>query len=198
AQTLLKAIQSGAVKASVLNASQIQFLRKHKNKGVSETAASVLGVQTASPRQEVLATFKPALALRGDAARGRKIYLERCVSCHRAEDQGFALGPDLVAVKANGKEKLLDGVIDPNREVDPRYLAYLVETKAGESLVGVITSETAASIAVRQPFGKEDTVLRGDLRRMQSVGQSLMPEGLEAGLTPPQMADLIEFIETLK
>lgn len=198
AQALLEAIKAGAVQASALNASQIQFLRKHKSKPVSEMAASVLGAPTASPRQEVLATFKAALTLQGDAARGRKIYLERCVSCHRAENQGFALGPDFAAVKANGKEKLLDSIIDPNREVDPRYLAYVLETKAGESLMGVITSETAASIAVRQPFGKEDTVLRGDLRRMQSVGQSLMPEGLEAGLTPAQMADLLEFIETLK
>jgi len=31
-----------------------------------------------------------------------------------------------------------------------------------------------------------------------SEGRSLMPEGLEAGLTTQDMADLLTFIETLK
>lgn len=67
-----------------------------------------------------------------------------------------------------------------------------------KSLVGVIASESPTSIILGQPFGKEETVLRSKLKRMQNLGKSLMPEGLEAGLTPSQMADLLEFIETLK
>jgi len=31
---------------------------------------------------------------------------------------------------------------------------------------------------------------------LQSQGQSLVPEGLEAGLAPQDLADLIEYIET--
>ena len=107
------------------------------------------------------------------------------------------VGPDLVTVKTTGSEKLLDSIIDPSREVDPKYVAYLVETKSGESVFGVIANESATSISLRQPFGKEETLLRSNLKRMQSLNQSLMPEGLETGLTPAQMADLLEFIESL-
>ena len=62
----------------------------------------------------------PALNLTGDAASGRKTYLERCVSCHRSSGEGFALGPDFVTVKATGKEKLLTNIIDPNGEIVDR------------------------------------------------------------------------------
>jgi len=37
---------------------------------------------------------------------------------------------------------------------------------------------------------------RSNIRKMQSQGQSLMPEGVEVGWTPQDLADLIEYIET--
>jgi len=194
---LLAALQSGAVKRTDLNASQIQFLQTHANQKVHALAATVLAAPAARPRQEIVVTYGEALTIKGDAGRGRAIYLQRCIPCHRAEDHGSMVGPDLVTVKIAGREKLLDSIIDPSREVDPKYIAYLVETKSGESFVGVIANESPTSIVLREPFGKEETVLRSNLKRMQNLGQSLMPEGLEAGLTPPQMADLLQFIESL-
>ena len=46
--------------------------------------------------------------------------------------------------------------------------------------------------------GAEITLARADIRGSSSSGQSLMPEGLEAGLSVRDMADLLTFIETLK
>jgi hypothetical protein len=36
--------------------------------------------------------------------------------------------------------------------------------------------------------------LRANILQLRSQGKSLMPEGLEAGLGPQEMADLLEFI----
>jgi putative heme-binding domain-containing protein len=132
--------------------------------------------------------------LAGDKVNGQKIYLDRCASCHRLGQAGHALGPDLVTVKSAGKEKLLVNIIDPNREVAPNYLAYLVETQNGESLVGLVANETATSLTLRQAFGQESVLLRTNLKRLESQKLSLMPEGLEAGLSPQDMADLLECI----
>src|SRR6266699_2338228 len=138
----------------------------------------------------------PALDMKGDPAHGKKIYQERCVSCHRLGGEGFVLGPDLVTVKNTGKEKMLVNILDPNREVAPNYLAFEVETKDGESAVGVIASETTSSLTLRQAFGKETVILRSDMKSRRSLGQSLMPEGLEQGLTPQDVANLLEYIVT--
>jgi len=138
----------------------------------------------------------PALNVKGDAARGKKIYQERCISCHRLGGEGYALGPDLVTVKNTGKEKMLVNILDPNREVRPEFVSYVIETKDDESSIGLVASETATAVTLRQAYGKEDVILRANIRKMQSQGQSLMPEGLEAGLTPKDLADLLEYIET--
>jgi putative heme-binding domain-containing protein len=87
-------------------------------------------------------------------------------------------------------------ILDPNREVRPDYLSYVVETDDGESLVGLVANETSISVTVRQAYGKEDVIPRSRIRRMRSQAQSLMPEGLEAGLSAQGLADLLQFIET--
>jgi putative membrane-bound dehydrogenase-like protein len=195
ALALLKAVQAGTIQASDLTTSQIKFLQKHSNKEVRELALKALG-EPGKKRQQVIDAYQTALQLPGDAARGKEVYLKLCVSCHRLGGNGFALGPDLVTVKSTGKEKMLVNILDPNREVAPQYLAYDVETKDGESQVGVIANETTTSLTMRQAFGKETVIMRSDVKGRRSLGQSLMPEGLEQGLTPQDFANLLEYITT--
>jgi len=75
-------------------------------------------------------------------------------------------------------------------------MSYVVETSDGESLVGLVANETSTTITVRQAYGKEDILSRSQIRRIRSQAQSLMPEGLETGLAPQDLANLIEYIET--
>lgn len=195
---LLQAIQSGKVEAGDLDSVQEEFLRKHKDKQVAALAAKALSTEEKIPRAQVVAKFAPALALKGDAAKGKAIHAERCISCHRAEGQGHHLGPDFVTVKNNGREKLMTNILDPNREVAPQYLAYNIETRDGESYSGIIVGDTPATVTLRQAYGKEEVVPRSNIKKMTSSGLSLMPENLDANLTPQQLADLLDFIESVK
>ncbi|HKS36527.1 MAG TPA: HEAT repeat domain-containing protein, partial [Verrucomicrobiae bacterium] len=193
-RALLNAAEKGIVLPSDFTALQLQALRDHRDPEIRDAAARHLGASAAGRREEAVRTFLPALPMRGDAAKGKTIYLERCASCHRIGSEGHPLGPDLTTVKTAGKEKLLVGILDPNREVAPSFLNFTVETKSGDVLSGVIASETAGSVTLRGPNGVETVVLRSRIERLQSTGQSLMPEGLEAGLAPQDMADLLEYL----
>ena len=99
-------------------------------------------------------------------------------------------------MKNTGKEKILTNLIDPNAEVRPEFVAYVVDTKDDESLLGLVVNETATSVTLRQAYGKETVIPRANISKMASQGQSVMPEGLEAALTPQGMADLLEYIST--
>jgi len=195
-KAMLHAMQNGSIDPNALGTTQAKFLRTHPDGSVRQLAEQVLDAAPSGQRQTVIDAFLPALNLRPDAAGGKKIYEERCVSCHRLGGEGHALGPDLVTVKNTGKEKLLVNILDPNREVRPDFISYVVETKDGESLVGLVANETSTTVTVRQAYGKEDIVPRSQIRKMRSQGQSLMPEGLEVGLTPQDLANLLEYIET--
>jgi putative heme-binding domain-containing protein len=191
---LLNTLEQGTIRPSDLSSSQIKFLKNHRDAGIKMRAAKIFANVGTARRADVVQSFQPALTLTGNVAHGKAIYLERCSSCHRLEGAGFALGPDLVTVKNSGKEKLLANILDPNREVAPNYKAFEVETKDDESLIGLVANETATSITLRQAFGKENVILRSQIKKLQSQENSLMPEGLEAGLKPQDFADLIEYI----
>jgi putative membrane-bound dehydrogenase-like protein len=198
ALALLNAMRDGGpVAAGDLDASQKRFLLTHANNEVKQLAEQVLAASTQS-RDAVLEAFRPALSLTGDATRGHAVYQKLCISCHKLGDEGFALGPDLTTVRNAGREKLLMNILDPSREVQPNFLSYQIDTTDGDSVVGILASDTPAGITLRQAYGKETTIQRDKIKKMSSDGRSIMPDGLEAGLTPQDMADLLTFVETGK
>ena len=197
AMKLLDAIEAKEVSPTDIDAAQSNLLRRHSDATVRERAAKILPSPSAQ-RDKVVETFRPALDLTGDAERGHTVFVQRCISCHRAAGEGVLVAPDFTTVRNAGREKLLLNILDPSREVAPQYVAYLVETKDGQDVLGILAADTPASITVRQAYGKETVIQRANIKRMTSQGKSLMPDGLEAGMSPQDAADLIAFIESVK
>lgn len=193
-ETLWVAIANNTLRPSDLNAEQTAALQKHPDERVRQRAAALLGAAVPVARADVYKSFLPVLQLVGDPERGRLHFETRCAACHNFAGLGHAFGPDLAAARTGGKEKLLTGFIDPNREMLPQFAAYSVATKDGENVTGILKSETATTVTLGLPGGLERTVPRAALATMQSLGRSIMPEGLEAGLKAQDVADLIEFI----
>ena len=196
---LLGALEKGTVEKGAVSASAISVLRGQKDAGLRARAVKVFGAPPkVKSRSQVVAEYLPSLKLKGDAAKGRMIYTTRCAMCHKYGKEGFALGPDLVTIKTTGREKILTNFIDPNREVLPSYVAYNIATKDDESIVGLLGDETRTHVRIKLPLGQERLLPRTQVKGMRSLGQSIMPVGLEAGMTNQQMADLLEFITTVK
>jgi putative heme-binding domain-containing protein len=144
----------------------------------------------------VLDAYKEAATRIGDSRRGKTVFAKSCSVCHRLEDTGHAVGPDLQALSNKTPLYLLTEVLDPNRNVDTRYLAYVAVTRSGRSFTGLLASESATSITLRAQEGKEQVLLRSELDDFQSTGKSLMPEGLEKELSKQDVADLIAYLTT--
>jgi putative heme-binding domain-containing protein len=87
-------------------------------------------------------------------------------------------------------------ILDPNRAMDPRYTNYVLQTKRGQTLGGIIAGETGTSVTLLAGDGKPQTVLRAEIKALRSTGTSLMPENLEAGMTPQDLADLMAHVRT--
>ncbi len=177
------------------SAAQWERLSKSSDSRVREALSQAGGgLNPSGARGPVFEKFKGALLAAGDPARGKAIFLHRCSSCHRSGGEGGTTGPDLASVRANGKESVLRHLVDPNLAVAPQYVAYEIQSKNEEIITGVIASEGESSLIVRGADGKEIALPRGQIRALRSLGQSLMPEGLEEGLNTQEMADLLEFI----
>jgi putative heme-binding domain-containing protein len=104
------------------------------------------------------------------------------------------VGPDLGALTDRSFDALLIAVMDPNRAVEERYLAYTAVTKGGREFTGIIAAETPNSLTLRAAQGSEETLLRSELVSLTGTRRSLMPEGFEHSLDVPAMADLFAFV----
>ncbi len=94
-------------------------------------------------------------------------------------------------------ETLLIDLFDPSREVDPRYINYLVTNNAGRVFTGMIVAETASSLTLRRAEKAEDTILRSQIEEILATAKSLMPENLETQLSRQEVADLIAYLQAV-
>ena len=146
-------------------------------------------------RSKVVEHYRPALAKRGNAKLGRVTFEQRCAACHQLGGVGQNIGPDLKSVRANGAEKLLVSIIDPNREVAPQYVLHKVySAKNRETIVGTIKYMSESGIVMSLPDGSESQFIRSAADLVETTGLSLMPAGLETGLSNSQMADLLAWL----
>jgi putative membrane-bound dehydrogenase-like protein len=191
------AIEAGTFAITDLDQAQLRLLSKRREPAIQARYKAIASRVRASPRDEVIAAYRPALDLAGDVGRGRGHFTRVCSQCHKVGDLGHALGPSLAAFKSRGREAVMLNVLDPNREVNPLYVNYIAQLADGRSLTGMIADETATSVTLRRGENASDTVSRADLEELVSTGQSIMPEGLEKQLDHQAMADLLAFLDAL-
>jgi putative membrane-bound dehydrogenase-like protein len=191
---LLTAIEKGTIPAGQIDAARRQRLLATPDPGVRAWAEKLF-VGGANPdRQKVIDTYKPALQLAGDRARGKAVFAKTCSACHLLDGTGSAVGPDLAALANKSPLYLLSEILDPNRNLDSRYVEYQATLKDGRLVSGVLAAETATGITLRGQQGKEETILRADLEKLRGTAKSLMPEGLEKDVPPQDMADLLAYL----
>ncbi|MBP85610.1 MAG: dehydrogenase [Planctomycetaceae bacterium] len=194
AKELVATLQTGMIKASQLDAARRQRLMTHANAEIREIAVELLQGRGSPSREAVVEAYRPALANNTDAERGRVVFRKSCASCHRLEEHGHIVGPDLTALTNRSPEGMLTTILDPNREVDARYIAWTAIDQQGRSMTGIIAEETSSSVRLREANGKEHTIVRADLDELRSTERSIMPEGLERDLTPQDMADVLAYV----
>lgn len=188
-----EAIEPALAKLAARQSSQLPELRKMLDAS-QQPAATLPNLGPAPPRAEAVAKFQPALELPGNAAKGRATFTTRCAMCHRFGGEGNIVGPDLDAARASGREKVLGNILEPSREVTAGYAPGIVATKSGDAFSGVIANESPAGITLRLPGGVERFVRAADIAKVERPPRSLMPDGIEAGLSTQEMADLLEFL----
>jgi putative heme-binding domain-containing protein len=195
-EDLLGRLQAKEVVPASIDLAHRERLTRHPDKSVAERAAKVFNSAGDPSRAKVIEEYRSAIALPGDMARGKQVYLRSCIACHRYNQEGRDIGPNLATVTGHAPEKLLVNILDPNADIQPGYQLYTCVLVSGETLSGLLVSETANSLGIKQADGSIRTVTRREVDMLYNSSRSLMPEGLEKQLQPQDVADLIRFLRT--
>ncbi len=153
------------------------------------------------PKDDPLAVWRPVLH-GGDPQAGRRTFFENqqiaCFRCHKIQGEGGEVGPDLAGLVARqGREYVLDSILNPNKAIAPGFESVLVTMKSGSEYAGLVKSETPTSLVVNSPEDGLLTLLKADIAERRR-GLSAMPEGLTAILSPRELRDLIAFLATAR
>ncbi len=190
---LFDAIDGGDVSPRSLSALQRNRLLRSGNESVKSRASTTFAALNAG-RADALAKFQPATTMEGDVEKGATHYEKICASCHVFQGQGSTVGPELSDIRAKTAETILLHIIEPNREVTSGYETCEVETVDGDTYTGILADDNETGITLKQAFGNTATIARADIAAVRTAPLSLMPEGVEEGLTVQDMADLIAFL----
>lgn len=195
ARLLLEAIQQDRIRAPQVPPDVREKLTSLRDLG--EQFRTLLGTASAD-RQSVIDRYAQSLdgGRDPDMVVGGEVFQKSCAQCHQLGDVGNDVGPPLKQLSDKSPQQLLEIVLDPNREVDPKYMSYTVLLEDGRVLAGIIKDESAGQIVLKEAGGKQHSIARVEIEQLKSSGISLMPEGLEEQISAAQMADLIGYLKT--
>jgi len=157
--------------------------------------------QDAEGQRAKLFRFEPLLN-GGDAERGRTVFFGNkvaCATCHAIGQTGGRIGPDLTKVGTirSGRD-ILESILLPSSTFAQGYESYLITTGDGSALSGVLAEQSADAVVLRDASGAQWPLRRKEIREMRQQAVSIMPEGLETGLTEEELRDLLAFLQSLK
>ena len=194
AEALLTAIENNDILPGDFDPGRVALLQSHPSPKVRERAAAAFAGSTIARRAEVVARYNRCLELDGNIDRGRAVFQKSCAACHKLEGKGAEVGADLTAIRERGPAGALLNILDPNREILPKFLTYVVVNADGRVITGLITKETPNDLTIRQPDGTVVSLPRCDIEDMKSTALSYMPEGLESEIDHQAMADLLAYL----
>ena len=144
-----------------------------------------------------------ALTHEGDAKHGAQMFADEqklaCVKCHSIDGSAKKAGPDLAAVgDAFARRDIIASILTPSATISPGYGTVIVETKGGVEYQGILKRSTDTEIQLMGADGKLVTIAKNDIKQQGGTTTSLMPEGLQVGLSLQDFTDLMDYLVSLK
>jgi putative heme-binding domain-containing protein len=129
-----------------------------------------------------------------DPVNGARVFQQQCFVCHRVRGQGGNIGPNLDGVGVRGLHRLLEDILDPNRNVDPAFRQTVIETNDGRTIAGVNLRTEGELIILSDAEGKEQSVLKKAIKTQTASRLSLMPPAFEQILSGKDLDDVVAYL----
>src|SRR5262249_23196289 len=99
--------------------------------------------------------------------RGQAVYEKHCIACHKIADKGALIGPQLDGLGNRGLDRLLEDVLDPNRNVDVAFRTATLRLSDGRVVSGLIRREEGNQLILADNQGKEFSIAKSEIDEQQ-------------------------------
>jgi putative heme-binding domain-containing protein len=148
---------------------------------------------------ELLPIAERGLSGGRDFERGRRLYSEvACAACHRFDNDGGSVGPDLSALSGRfGVPEILESILEPSKVISDQYAAVNITKTNGKAVTGRIANLHGENVEIVEDMldpGRVTRVRRSDIETMEISKVSMMPEGLLDSLKEEEVLDLLAYL----
>jgi putative heme-binding domain-containing protein len=163
--------------------------------------SAIASTAQAIPNKRAYQDF--AMGHEGNVTRGQKLFADEqragCTRCHTVDGSSGKAGTDLFAAGDKlSRLAIVQSVLEPSREIAVGYATTVVQTKEGEEYQGILKQATDEGIQLMGADGKILHISASEIAAQHGSSVSLMPEGLQAGMTVQEFTDLVEYVTELK
>jgi len=160
---------------------------------ITELAAALAPAQAdidqqLAERREAFQNAMPSLE------RGAEVFAKNCASCHQIAGKGATVGPQLDGIGQRGLERIVEDVLEPNRNVDVAFRTSTLQLADGRVVSGLVRREEGALVVLADNQGKEFTVPKEEIEEQKKSALSLMPANVREIVTPDQFNDLLAYL----
>ena len=195
----LREIDQGKVAAQEVPVDQVRRLSLFRDDQLDQLVRRHWGnIQPGTP-EEKLATIRRLTndlrAGKGNPVRGRELFAKQCGNCHRFFGEGTPIGPDLTHANRQDRDFLLVSIVDPSAVIRKEYLSYVVQTKDGRMLTGLLAGQGPNGVTLLDGKNERITIKQDQVESIQASTVSLMPENTLQDLQPQELRDLFSYLE---
>ncbi|HYV61586.1 MAG TPA: hypothetical protein VE958_02870, partial [Bryobacteraceae bacterium] len=198
AETLLTGLENGSISPRVLYRNSVNTRLKNSKPTDWEARLKKLTAKLPPPddaRNKLIADRRAAYSTApGKPEAGRLAFSKYCAACHKIQNEGALVGPQLDGIGQRGLERLCEDVLDPNRNVDIAFRSTLFTLKDGDIVSGLFRREVGETIVIAESTGKEIIVPKANIAERRESEISLMPENFGDLIPPSEFADLMAFL----
>ena len=139
----------------------------------------------------------------GNKDRGKKLFFDvkgsNCVKCHKVRGEGGEVGPDLSSIATRyDRAKLIESVLYPSKQILDGYDMTIIETKDGKVIQGIVRGDAGDELTLIDAEAKKIVVKKADIETRTKSEKSIMPDGIQVGMTLVEFSDLISYLESLR
>lgn len=199
--TLLELVSNGKLNPQVLldpvASTRLNAVATPQQLSLLEELVGELGQEDSKMQASLDARIADWLAMGGDAARGQKVFDDRCAVCHQVAGQGKQVGPNLDGIGNRGVHRLVEDTLAPNRNVDVAFRASTLVTNDGRVLTGLIKSEDEQSLNLVDTTGKAMVISKSEIDARNVSVLSPMPANFAEVLGDVEYRDLVSYLMNL-
>ncbi len=168
-------------------------LNADREQKITELTASLA---PADERIRQLIVKRSADHARSGAAvdKGAALFKTHCSACHKIGEVGQKIGPQLDGIGQRGSERLLEDILDPNRNVDGAFRATIVVTKGGLTITGLRLKDEGQVLVLVDTQGKEHRIPANEIEESNISPISPMPSNFAEAIPEQDFHHLLAFL----